>query len=230
MQPRRTTLRPSRLALCAIFIVTVAVISLAAHEARAQVCVQEDCLPPAFSAYGGPFTHHFSFSGTTVDFGDLSLHNFSVCGSPPPSVPNATTSTSFTALMDFKLSINGAPAVPGQASVNGTTFTRFNSQSGPTRFFQTEMVQLDISGGGLGTILMRESPTLASTGPTTIEDLGGGSFRIDSFFDVFFELSLDGGASWVPASNDPGNMTLTGPGCPTPNRESSWGQVKEIYR
>ena len=62
--------------------------------------------------------------------------------------------------------------------------------------FQTEMLQLDISGGGLPTgVMIRESPTLASTGATSISDLGGGQFQIDSFFDVFAELSIDGGTT-----------------------------------
>jgi len=226
MHSSLTMLRPSRFVAAA----AATLIALAAREGHAQVCVQEDCLPPAFSAYGGPFTHHFSFFGTTVDFGDLSLHNFSVCGAPPPSVPNATTDISFTALMDFKLSVNGAPAVPGQCSANATLHATFNHQAGTIRYYDTEMVQLDLFGGGLGSTMIRESPTHASTGPTTIEDLGGGSFRIDSFFDVFFELSLDGGVTWAPANNDPGNMTLTGPGCPTPIRGSTWGRVKLIYR
>src|SRR5262249_29938883 len=43
-------------------------------------------------------------------------------------------------------------------------------------------------------------PTLQSTGQTKITSLGGGGFRIDSFFDVFTETSTDGGASWSPSS------------------------------
>ena len=42
-------------------------------------------------------------------------------------------------------------------------------------------------------IQIRESPTLASLGETYIMDIGGGLYDIDSFFDVFTELSVDGG-------------------------------------
>lgn len=49
--------------------------------------------------------------------------------------------------------------------------------------------------------MIRESPTLASTGQTTVTPIGGGLFQIDSFFDVFTELSLDGGATWLPSVN-----------------------------
>ena len=41
-------------------------------------------------------------------------------------------------------------------------------------------------------ILIREDPAQASVGQTTITDLGGGLYHIDSFFDVFTELSVDG--------------------------------------
>src|SRR2546422_272018 len=78
-----------------------------------------------------------------------------------------------------------------------------NSQSGSTRYYNTEMLQLDITGGGLGTIMIRESPTLASTGGTNITDLGGGMFQINSFFDIFTEISVDGGNTWTQDSNEP---------------------------
>ena len=44
--------------------------------------------------------------------------------------------------------------------------------------------------------MIREDPTRASLGSTDITDIGGGLYHIDSFFDVFTELSVDGGSSW----------------------------------
>jgi hypothetical protein len=75
-----------------------------------------------------------------------------------------------------------------------------------TGTFDTEIVAMSLSGeatlpdGGSLPVLVRESPTLASSGQTTISDLGGGLYHIDSFFDVFTELSVDGGNSWISAS------------------------------
>src|SRR6266705_6696813 len=190
--------------------------ALWACEARAQACVPEDCQPSPNSAYSGTSHYSFSFLRTTIDLGDLVLHAFTSCGSLPPSVPGSTTLTSFNALMDFTASVNGGPAVPGQAPANATIVERFDGSLGPTRTFHTEMVQLDLSGGTLPLgAMVRESPTLASSGQTQVQDLGGGTFRVDSFFDVFFELSLDGGVSWAPQLSGPGTMTLTGPTCPT---------------
>jgi hypothetical protein len=79
--------------------------------------------------------------------------------------------------------------------------------------FLTEMVMLDLQGvvnvPGVGTVpfMIRESPSLPSTGQTTITNLGGGMYHIDSFFDVFTELSIDGGNSWIP-SVGPNRMEL----------------------
>ena len=46
-------------------------------------------------------------------------------------------------------------------------------------------------------VMLRESTTLASTGQTTIDSAPGGGFMISSFFDIFTEVSLDGGATWT---------------------------------
>ena len=69
-----------------------------------------------------------------------------------------------------------------------------------TGSFDTEIVSMSLSGNIGGTpIIIRESPTEASSGVTDITDLGGGLYHIDSFFDVFTELSVDGGDSWIAA-------------------------------
>jgi hypothetical protein len=66
--------------------------------------------------------------------------------------------------------------------------------------FQTEMIAMDLTGTfGTMTVKIRESPTLPSMGQTSIQPAGGGMYVIDSFFDVFTELSLDGGQTWIPS-------------------------------
>lgn len=68
---------------------------------------------------------------------------------------------------------------------------------------------LSLNVGGIGgtpsSVLLRESPTLASVGQLTSVAQGGGGFLNDSFFDIFFELSLDSGESWEAAS---GRITM----------------------
>ena len=73
--------------------------------------------------------------------------------------------------------------------------------SGDTGSWQTEMVSMQLSGdvGGIS-IEIRESPNLPSPGEIKVTDLPDGTFQIDSFFDVFTEISVDGGA-FQPATN-----------------------------
>jgi len=122
------------------------------------------------------------------------------------SGPNETES--FTVGMDGLVSVNGSPFTA--ASGNGpATWETFGKIGNVTGTFATEWLSMTISGTSpFGPFMIRESPTLASTGQTTISALGGGQFKIDSFFDVFTELSIDGGASWLPA-NSSAHVILT---------------------
>ena len=80
--------------------------------------------------------------------------------------------------------------------------------SGQTGTFATEIISMSLSGNVGGTaVSVRESPTLGSTGQTTITDLGGGMYDIDSFFDVFTELSVNGGP-FMADMTGPARMTL----------------------
>lgn len=49
-------------------------------------------------------------------------------------------------------------------------------------------------------IMIRESPTLSSVGIATVDNLGAGQFRIAAAFDIYTEISLDNGQSWIAAS------------------------------
>jgi hypothetical protein len=71
--------------------------------------------------------------------------------------------------------------------------------------FDTELVSLDLVGlSHYPQFKFRESPTLRSSGITTRVDLcppcasAFTHWEISSFFDVFAEVSFDGGASWTP--------------------------------
>jgi hypothetical protein len=73
----------------------------------------------------------------------------------------------------------------------------------PTGYFDTEILSMTLSSGpivlpGIGPteIIIRESPTLPSLGLAGVHDMFDGRYFIDSFFDVFTELSLDGGSSY----------------------------------
>jgi hypothetical protein len=60
------------------------------------------------------------------------------------------------------------------------------------------MIMMHLTGTvGPMSVEIRESPTLPSLGQTSILPSSGGRYRIDSFFDVFTELSINGGP-WIP--------------------------------
>jgi hypothetical protein len=118
---------------------------------------------------------------------------------------------------------NGVPIFSGPVGATGpVTTVVFNKLGQTTGTFDTEMLAMTMTGTSpLGPFMIRESPTLRSTGQTSIQALPGGNFRIDSFFDVFTELSIDGGATWMPDNTgpvrvelvpEPGTMTLLGLG------------------
>jgi hypothetical protein len=61
------------------------------------------------------------------------------------------------------------------------------------------MVSLDLTDSSNDLVRIRKRLTRNATGQTTITDIGGGRYHIASFFDVFTELSLDGGVTWIPS-------------------------------
>ena len=75
-----------------------------------------------------------------------------------------------------------------------------------TGTFDTEMLSMSLTGNSpYGQFMIRESPTLASLGKTTITQIGPSLYHIDSFFDVFTELTLpgllddQGNQLWIPS-------------------------------
>lgn len=72
-------------------------------------------------------------------------------------------------------------------------------QTGEEGFIDVELTDLHLQGWNSPTdfIDIRESPIQGSLGQ--IKELPGSNFRIDSFFDVWTEVSFDGGQTWTPS-------------------------------
>jgi hypothetical protein len=120
----------------------------------------------------------------------------------------------FDATFTAGLSINigGSLFIEGVGELAGPVSTITLAKADlTTGTFLAEIVEMSLSGefGGVS-LMVRESPTLPSSGITSITDLGGGLYNIDSFFDVFTELSVDGGETWMPA-NESTRMFLVVP-------------------
>lgn len=86
------------------------------------------------------------------------------------------------------------------AQVQTRVFNKYDAQGNEilTGTFQTEMESLlldSIEIPGIGTAIVREDPDRISSGETAVTPENG-QFRIQSFFDIFTEISLDGGQTW----------------------------------
>ena len=114
------------------------------------------------------------------------------------STLEATADVPLMSMFDVPVMLTGPVTVRVQAYTSGMTGT-----------FATEIISMSLSGdvGGMP-VEVRESPNLPSMGQTTITDLGGGLWEIDSFFDVFTELSVNGGP-FMGDLTGPARMTLT---------------------
>lgn len=110
-----------------------------------------------------------------------------------------------TRINSAEVGLSGQIIQPGWAqgavAMVGQIVATEASRSTETGTFETELIQLSLQGGSpLGPIMIRESPTLVSSGRITYSARSGGQFMVDSFFDVFTELSFDGGKVWYPST------------------------------
>ncbi len=165
-----------------------------------------DSLPPSGSLYAAVASIHRFGPVDEFQLRESSHSGFSNSSPPPLSIPNASTLHPFDSTIEGDFFVNGVFVQHVIAPASTQVRVDFNHQFGPDRFFDTEILQLDIAGGNLPPgVLIRESPILASNGQTVIRDIGGGQFQIASFFDIFTELSLDGGQTWIPSN---GSVTM----------------------
>ena len=172
-----------------------------------------DLLPPPAGTYGNsPLDANISFGDGSVRLRNIRNNGFNPSAPPPP--PGASQTYDFDSQMAFELSTDGGQtwmAANATARMKALVENPTTGQ-GELRYFDTEMLQMDIlMGGAAGPLVMiRESPTKASLGRTSIRQLSpaGGPFAISSFFDIFTELSLDGGQTWMPADGGAANMVL----------------------
>ncbi len=112
---------------------------------------------------------------------------------------------------------NGMPgALIGPLSLGGPIGILYAGRTSDTELgtFTSSLTELDLTGGFNGhTIELILNPNFASIGPTTVAP-SGSNFRVDSFFDVFVELSLDNGV-FIPGPErtftltpEPGSLSL----------------------
>ena len=163
---------------------------------------------------------NFGTSGIVIrnlDFGSFSN------STPLPALYNTDVLTT-NAQATLEVSIDG-----------GNNFTPYTTPSnclvnlhhtwdyGNTREIDIEMLGMDLSGGSLPpTVRFRESPTEQSLGTCEI-DPPTPNYSVDSFFDIFYEVSLDGGVNWIPATT-PTRVQLHNPTTSIPTM-TEWGLI-----
>jgi len=202
----------------------VTVLGIASSASATGIDTNSANLPPA-GVYLSPTDVHAMYSGPGLAIVLKAVQHkpFTDPNSPVFQGPTRHDDGSGNEIEDFNsdlnamVNINSGPFQP--VVMSGPVEVKSYGKTGnPTGTFTTEMLTLNLTGGG--GLMIRESPTLQSLGQTTITPIGGGMFHIDSFFDVFTELSLDGGQSWMPSQGsthvdlaplpEPGSLTLLG--------------------
>lgn len=183
---------------------------LASYCVNAQLITSHPSLPPQ-GIYVTSDQSHATYSGPglTVVMNQQQYRDFTAI---TRTIVGADEMESFNAVLAGTADVDlGGTLIPGVAfSASGPVQTiAFGKAGQVTGTFQTEMLSMAVSGTTpLGPFTIRESPTLASRGTTTIESIGGGMYRISSFFDVFTEVSVDGGQTWIPDSSGLSRVVL----------------------
>jgi hypothetical protein len=171
-------------------------------------------LPPIvpMNEYLSPSDVHARYSGPALEVVLQMVEHQPFAGMPVPPDP-VGEKHHFESNLRAEVSINGGPFLP--ITMQGPVDTvAYGRPPGGLGTYDTEMLAMDLQGGG-GMIRIRESPSRPSLGKTSITDIGGGMYHIDSFFDVFTDLSIDGGMTWMPNRGNRGTRVVLG-GVPEP--------------
>jgi hypothetical protein len=167
--------------------------SLPAVLPATEVAGQTDFFPSPTGSYENPTAVIVSHSS------DIKCRTTHLRMALPPFSPPAPGTRSFACTVNVALSSDGGTIFTETSARASMSVSLAADATGVPGSFDTEMLALTISGlpGG---VMIRESPTLASTGHHKSRTVPSGTVYVDSFFDVFTELSVDGGATWLPGS------------------------------
>ncbi|HVP15010.1 MAG TPA: hypothetical protein VMS88_05670 [Terriglobales bacterium] len=211
------------------FIVLLASLLLLAYwsSAAGAACnSQSPCIPPTTGCGYSSTCDVFFANG--VEYKNLAVHDFSWC---VMVMPGQTNSGGFDCKVDAVISWDSGNSWTAYTDIPALAWMTFiwgGTGSQGEDLYTAQLTQLDASGGGLpGAVRLRESPVQNSNGQASVL-LVGNEYQIDSFFDVFFEISLDDGLTWAPSLSS--CHVVLGPRGPVPARHSTWGATKTLYR
>lgn len=193
----------------------VAVASALAAPAFAAPPLLSALFPDPFGIYYSTNTGFYPIpAGGLVTLEGVTLTSPTASIAPPAAPGTSVWAAGATFSAFTTMSFFGGPTLPStnvdtaSASITGLL------DAPPVHTYATEMLSLNLGGLPFGAMI-RESPTLASSGGHTILETAPSGFQITSFFDVFTELSIDSGATWIPATGpvhiqnpEPGSLAL----------------------
>lgn len=173
--------------------------------AQAELITDDPSLPPRGGHYVSLFHSIYNTPGGPITLSSVIHKGFTNITRTPDDgdeierFDSLLIATGSFGGMSFPLRLHGPVSILTRDKVGAVTGT-----------FDTEMLSMSLTGSSpFGDIMVRESPTLPSMGRVMIADINsGGLFRIDSFFDIFTELSLDGGQNFIPQQNGPTRVNL----------------------
>ena len=216
-------------------------ILLTANVSGEGVIRPDDAFPVPGGSYvaGGPTTYNDGMVQTEIVSMSLRVSEQSGVLFPTTMSGGYYTVDSFFDVF-VEISIGGQPPVrailAGPAELGIMVAPDSLDGSGT---FDTEIVSMSLSGDVEGMLVeISESPVLPSSGQVTLVRLPEGQFAVDSFFDVFTELSIDGSLP-VPADG-PTEMDINPPsstiieqlnwkGLASSTPDSAWGRITVDY-
>jgi hypothetical protein len=208
--------------LCArrIAVLTAMLMGMAATSVHADVITNSPNLPPVSDVNGNPIVYltatqvHATYTGAglTAILSQIQHGGFTNIQRVTSGANEVDT---FNSTLTGLASINGSANIPVTLS-GPVQVTEVGKAGMTTGTFPTIMNSMDMTGNVAGhSVEVKLDPARATTGSTTISDNVGGTFRISSFFDVFTELSIDGG-TFIPQS-EPGGSLVTATAVPEPS-------------
>ena len=212
--------------LCLVLLALTAGLVSCAGPASASCNSANLCIPPVPGcAYTSTCDVMFPMG---FEMRNLTLYDFTSCIIPQPGL---TTSGWLECRMDVDLSPDAGSTWHSYQAIPTSCHMVFSwaGTGGQGEDLYTGAIDnMSASGGNLPPYeMLRESPIQNSTGTTSVLPTSG-DYHIDSFFDVFVELSLDDGMTWYPDLS--ACHIAANPVGPTPVRSSTWGQLKVLYR
>ncbi len=173
-------------------------------QSSSGIIVADVFLPVAGAVYRGADSHRFLDESVTLFCGTHGIFTSSI---EPPSAVGQSVLSNYLATFVGEL-VLGPPVartpVTHTLNVQAQMAERItlSETRGASQIFDTELVAFELSGSSMPeNIVVRESSDLVSTGVTTITAVSGGVNRVESHYDVWLEISLDGGRTWHQAQN-----------------------------